>query len=62
MTFKPRSLVNPMKREKNPVQKIDRWNPPIKDEPISVPRATIEPNQISTPDDPLRRITRKPRG
>lgn len=62
MTFKPRTLVNPMKREKNPVQKIDKWNPPVKDAPVAVPRATIEPNRVSTPDDTFRKMTRKPRG
>lgn len=62
MTFKPRTLVNPMKREKNPVQKIEKWDPPVRDVPISVPRATIEPNRISTPDDTFRKMTRKPRG
>ena len=62
MTFKPRNFLNPLKREKNPLQKIDKWNPPTKSDNISVPRATIEPNVTSYVDDPLRKMTRKPRG
>lgn len=62
MKFKPRNFLNPMQREKTPLQKIDKWNPPVKDNPIPVPRATIEPNQVSSVDDPLKKMTRKPRG
>lgn len=45
-----RKLLNPMRMEKNPLQKIDKWNPPTKKDPIKVPRATITDNYISIPD------------
>lgn len=42
-----RKLLNPRAKEKLPIQNISKWNPPVKDEPIKVPRATIEDNYVS---------------
>jgi hypothetical protein len=60
MKFKPRSLVNPMVREKNPVQRVDKWNPPAKENILPISKARIEPNAVSsvTPDVIEKRKTR----
>lgn len=49
MNFKPRRLANPMRKERLPQDNIVKWNPPIKDNPIVVSRATIEENIVSSP-------------
>ncbi len=62
--FKPRELVNPMRREKAPMQRIDRWNPPAKENILPISQARIEPNLTSNVD-PLaieKRKTTKFRG
>lgn len=60
MKFKPRALVNPMVREKNPVQPVDRWNPPAKENILPISQARIEPNAVSsvTPDAIQKRKTK----
>jgi hypothetical protein len=61
MTFKPRSFKDPQTQEKKPAQPVGKWNPPVR-EPMPPVQAVIEPNYVSTTTDPLRKITRKPRG
>jgi hypothetical protein len=60
MAFGPRKLVDPAKSAVNRT-KVDKWDPPLKDGAPKIRPAQIEPNAVSQPD-PLRTMTRKPRG
>lgn len=62
MTFKPRGFKNPQLQKKTPTERVGKWNPPVKENPIPVRNAVIEDNYVSSVNDPLRKITRKPRG
>lgn len=47
MKFNPRTFVKTGIQKKNPVQRIDRWNPPVSESPITVTNSRIEPNVVS---------------